>query len=126
MTTIRMENTSFSSRLSGYVDWSLANFTLDKLIDGSAFPAFSAHELTLYNSDGNEIENGDDKYMYVPFVNFDCLQNMSSTTFNFTTFENITGLPDETYVIMVWGVRVMVRMGNVLDEVGVVLKVSHT
>ena len=68
--------------LSGYVNWSLTTFTVDKLLDGDTFPAFSAQELQVYDTAGNilpEAESGgffssNDEYgVYLPFVDFECL-----------------------------------------------------
>lgn len=61
--------------LAGYVNWSVSPFLVDVLFNGSAFPAPSALELQLYN--GSEVvtdENGND-LLYLPFVNYTCLEN---------------------------------------------------
>ena len=86
---------SNQSRLSGYVDWSLANFTVDKLLDGEAFPAFSAHELQVYDRDGEVIEVESSVFssnfaVFVPFVDWDCLVNVNvSALINLTAEERV-------------------------------------
>jgi hypothetical protein len=69
-------------RLSGFVDWSLSDFNVNKLLDGKAFPAFSAHELQVYDMDGEVIEGesaGDTTFAaYVPYVDFNCLMDRAS------------------------------------------------
>lgn len=85
-------------RLSGFIDWSLTNFTLDKLVDGRTFPAFTAHELQLYNNNGDIIQMppnlttnnppATSDILYLPYVNFDCLAEMFDSIeralYNFT------------------------------------------
>lgn len=78
------------------MDWTLSDFTVVKLLDGSAFPAFSAQELQLYDINGDIItgRNGSNA-LYLPYVDFDCLvrmdpnflgllQNFSNTVLNET------------------------------------------
>ena len=63
--------------LNGYIDWSLSNFTLQKLADGMSFPAFSAQELEIYDNDGNVLTRTRDgieqDVLYLPYVDFNCL-----------------------------------------------------
>lgn len=65
--------------LQGFVDWSLTNFTVNKLLEG-AFPAFSAHELQVYDRAGEILQDDDSSLfssnfaVFVPFVDFECLK----------------------------------------------------
>ena len=63
-----------TDRASGYVDWSLSSFSVANLLDGLAFPGYASQRLQLYDLEGNRIRNdsGTD-YLYLPFVDFDCL-----------------------------------------------------
>ena len=71
--------------LSGYVNWSSTEFLVDDLVDGSAFPVYSAQRLVLVNDDGTDVrkvENGrkvpideDDPPLYLPFINFTCIKS---------------------------------------------------
>ena len=77
------------ARLSGFLDWSLTNFTIDKLVDGQAFPAFTAHELQIYLKEGDEkFEIGNEDVLYLPFINLSCLADrqmqMGKNLFNLT------------------------------------------
>ena len=83
--------------LSGYANWSTTSFRIDDLVDGSAFPAYSAQELDYENEDGTEVQSNatrDSTPLYLPFIDFDCLQE-----------ENIAGRCDlkltEVYVTTV-------------------------
>ena len=72
--------------IQGYVNWSLNPFYIDALLDGEAFPAVSAQQLSLFNNDGDSLNEGDGRpYMspnggdnssnllYLPYINFTCL-----------------------------------------------------
>ena len=64
------------SPLSGFVDWSLTNFTVEKLLDGNSFPAYDFQKLSLFDVDGTELTGNstkDNAVLYLPFVNFTCL-----------------------------------------------------
>ena len=71
--------------LSGYVNWSSTEFLVDDLVDGSAFPVYSAQRLVLVNDDGTDVRryanrteiNEDDPPLYLPFIDFDCIMNSS-------------------------------------------------
>ena len=84
------ENDTELTYLSGYVNWSLSEFPVEVLLDGNAFPAFTAHELPLYDDNGDEVMGADDSpLLYLPWIDFDCLmeQNIGSTE---VTTKNIT------------------------------------
>ena len=74
-------NLSHVPRLTGYVEWSLSNFSLNELVDGRAFPAFTAQELPLY-IDGDEQED----LLYLPFIDFDCISNRSNADISNDSF----------------------------------------
>lgn len=60
---------------SGYLDWSLSPFKVYNLLDGRAFPAFTSHELQVYDLSGNP--NSDEfgnALLFLPFINFSCLE----------------------------------------------------
>lgn len=62
--------------LSGYANWSTTSFEIGDLVDGSAFPAYSAQELDYENEDGSEVQSnatGDSTPLYLPFIDFTCL-----------------------------------------------------
>lgn len=71
--------------LSGYVNWSSTEFLVDDLVDGSAFPVYSAQRLVLVNDDGTDVRryangtklNEDVTPLYLPFIDFDCIMNSS-------------------------------------------------
>ena len=78
----------FGGRLTGYVNWSLSSFTLDKLLDG-AFPTYAALQLDLYNA-LDEVEpdpnDEDEDVAYLPFIDFDCMADMADM--GFTTYNS--------------------------------------
>lgn len=78
------------------MDWSLTNFTVDKLLDGDAFPAFSAHELQVYDRNGDVIEIGESSLfgggnfgVFAPFIDWECVLQ---TTENATLRNNLMDL----------------------------------
>ena len=84
--------------LSGYANWSSTPFRLADLVDGSAFPSYSAQSLEIFNPDGSEIENvflaqerytGSSPPLYLPFVDFDCL-DVNATLNNCTSYTTVT------------------------------------
>ena len=85
--------------LSGYANWSTTEFSLDDLLDGDAFPAYSAQSLEYQNPDGSEVEviSGDSRGtpLYLPFVNFACLDIMAPD--NNCTFETTIIRVQDTY-----------------------------
>ena len=90
---------SGDSRSSGYVDWSLSAFQIINLIDGDAFPGFSAHQLQLYDQNGDIIvdsENND--YLYLPFINLTCVLETLPMLNDTGMFASV---PDPRYVLCV-------------------------
>ena len=95
---------------SGYVNWSLTTFTLEKLVDGNTFPAFAAHELQLYDMDGEVItrdpqeggRSGEDGVLYLPYINFTCLlENLNLNEEDlFIEPINITGISVPNSVVI--------------------------
>ena len=66
---------SSDARASGYVDFSLSPFEVVNLLDGLAFPGYAAHQLQLYDINGNRIQdNAGNDLLYLPFIDFECLQ----------------------------------------------------
>ena len=61
--------------LSGYANWSTTSFSVGVLVDGEAFPAFSAQSLELVNDDGSEISGTP---LYLPYINFSCIIEYSN------------------------------------------------
>ena len=62
------------SRASGFVSFSLSPFKVVNLLDGDAFPGFAAHQLQLYDLNGERIQDGNgNDLLYLPFIDFDCL-----------------------------------------------------
>ena len=55
------------------MNWSLAPFTVDRLLDGRSFPAFTAHELPLFDVEGNVLPNSSNSALYLPYVDTDCM-----------------------------------------------------
>ena len=55
------------------MNWSLAPFTVERLLDGRTFPAFTAHELPLFDVEGNVLPNTSDSALYLPYVDTDCM-----------------------------------------------------
>lgn len=58
--------------LSGYANWSSTEFLVTDLVDGSAFPVYSAQSLELTNEDGTDVRK-DNPPLYLPFIDFDCI-----------------------------------------------------
>lgn len=65
---------TYVSSLEGFVNWSLSEFKVGQLVDGEAFPAYSALDLNLRNADGDRVRTGSTNYIYMPFVDYDCLR----------------------------------------------------
>ncbi len=63
--------------LSGYVNWSLSDFPIEDLVDGRAFPAMNAQELVLYDDDGDEVTDDGEDLLYLPWINFTCIEEES-------------------------------------------------
>ena len=62
------------SRASGFVSFSLSPFQIVNLLDGDAFPGFAAHQLQLYDLEGERIQDDDgNDLLYLPFIDFNCL-----------------------------------------------------
>ncbi len=84
-----IENTAFGNAtrthdLSGYIQWSVSPFPLSALLDGQAFPAYSAHALVMYDDRGNIITNeNEESILYLPFIDFECLYD--AVTYNIST-----------------------------------------
>ena len=67
--------------LSGYANWSSTSFLVSTLVDGEAFPAFTAQSLEYLSDDGEPAEiimNGTrgDVALYLPFIDMECIENM--------------------------------------------------
>ena len=66
--------------LSGYANWSQSVFEVVDLVDGSAFPAYTAQSLQLFNDDGTEarIVSGSTSEvpLYLPYINIGCVGAM--------------------------------------------------
>ncbi len=82
-------------RLNEYVEWSLTEFSVDSLIDGIAFPSYSALLLDLADNKGKDVlntnvTNADQEYKYLPFIDHECLQMVNSSILvaNTTTTDN--------------------------------------
>ena len=59
---------------SDYLEWSLSSFKVDSLIDGRAFPAFTAHKLLIYDLNGQKIlDELGDELLYLPYIDFECV-----------------------------------------------------
>ena len=87
-----------SSRASGYVDWSLSTYRVANLLDGEAFPGFTAHSLQLYDSLGNRIQSNGNDLLYLPFIDFECLRNRINSTLLSSIGNFTTVTPDPRYV----------------------------
>lgn len=78
--------------LSGYANWSTTVYPVDELVDGEAFPAFTAQSLEYVNDDGSEITVDSQTPLYLPYINFECLKNSTNcngipiTTINVTKY----------------------------------------
>ena len=63
--------------LSGYANWSSTSFLVSTLVDGEAFPAFTAQSLEFLSDDGEPVEivNGtrDGVPLYLPFIDMECV-----------------------------------------------------
>ena len=82
--------------LTGYVNWSLAPFTIDRLLDSNSFPAFSAHNLPLYDNESNILPNSSNSALYLPYVDTDCMVRKFPEVKDYLfTFEN-TGIGNES------------------------------
>ena len=55
------------------MNWSLSPFPVDRLLDGHSFPAFTAHQLPLFDVEGNVLPNQSDSALYLPYVDIDCM-----------------------------------------------------
>ncbi len=98
-----IENTAFGNAtrthdLSGYIQWSVSPFPLSALLDGQAFPAYSAHALVMYDDRGNKITNKNgEPILYLPFIDFECLYDavtnkISTSAALFSTYSDpLTG-----------------------------------
>lgn len=74
----------YDQGLSGYANWSSTVFDVIDLVDGEAFPAYSAQGLQYVNDDGSDVRvisggNPDDTPLFLPFIDFSCL-NTSATS----------------------------------------------
>ena len=101
-----IENSSFGRDtkvhdLSGYIQWSTSPFALSRLLDGQAFPAYSAQALEMYDDSGNEVTNDNgESILYLPFIDFECLYeavryNVSTSAF----FSNYSDPLTDRYVL---------------------------
>lgn len=65
--------------LSGYANWSHSVFPVSILINGGAFPAFTAQSLEIFDDDGDDVNGtygSGNPPLYLPFINFTCLNEM--------------------------------------------------
>jgi len=85
-------NTSSPDPLAGFVNWTYGSFPVHTLLDGS-FPAFSSQQLPLYNGDEMIQEDGEN-FLYLPFIDFQCLSNESGISLPLRNFSNIIGMPE--------------------------------
>ena len=66
--------------LSGYANWSTTSFSVNVLVDGEAFPAYTAQSLEYFSDDGELAEivannaNGNTA-LYLPFIDIQCVMN---------------------------------------------------
>lgn len=112
--------------LKGFVDWSLTNFTVNKLLEG-AFPAFTTHvNLLVYDTMGEVLPEDDsagffssgDFGVFVPYVDFDCLEAEAvkmglDISDRIITINNTAamaglggaGIGDTKYVFAFWGLK---------------------
>ena len=60
---------------SRYLDWSLTPFEVHSLVDGQSFPAFTNQHLRLRYFNGSIVkDDSGEPVLYLPFVNFSCLE----------------------------------------------------
>ncbi len=79
---------------SGYTNWKYRPFPITNLLDGLSFPAFSIHSLYLYN--GSELIQEDGmNFLYLPFIDFPCLNKQPEVSIPLKKFTDIIGLPKE-------------------------------
>jgi hypothetical protein len=68
--------------LSGYANWSTTSFSVNALVDGEAFPAYSAQSLEFLSDNGEPVEilnrTRDEVALYLPFIDVTCVKMMSS------------------------------------------------
>ena len=68
--------------LSGYANWSTTSFLVNALVDGEAFPAYSAQSLEFLSDNGEPVEilnrTRDEVALYLPFIDVTCVKMMSS------------------------------------------------
>ena len=90
---VPVNDSNSNQGLSGYANWSSTAFEVRDLVDGRAFPAYSAQSLEFLNADGSEVtvisgDKGDDTSpLYLPFIDFACLkQNCSVNTTDVEVF----------------------------------------
>jgi hypothetical protein len=90
---VPVNDSNSNQGLSGYANWSSTAFEVLDLVDGRAFPAYSAQSLEFLNADGSEVtvisgDKGDDTSpLYLPFIDFACLkQNCSVNTTDVEVF----------------------------------------
>ena len=77
--------------LSGYVNWSQSVFDIKVLVDGFAFPSYTAQELVYVNDDGTEVKSNAGTPLYLPFINFTCLEkNINISNCDRIELTNIT------------------------------------
>ena len=81
--------------LSGYANWSTTPFNILDLVDGDAFPTYSAQDLKSLNDDGTDVKiltSGSDDVLYLPFIDFDCLEanynEYNCTSYSTTEYES--------------------------------------
>ena len=66
--------------LSGYANWSTTSFSVNVLVDGEAFPAYTAQSLEYFSDNGEPAEivaNGQngDTALYLPFIDIQCVED---------------------------------------------------
>ena len=69
-----------NSTTLGYVNWTLSSFDLSLLINSGSFPFLNTMQLGQYDQNDNIIERNGSPLLYLPFVNYTCMQ--SSGCFN--------------------------------------------
>jgi len=84
---------SNASPTTGFFNSTYQTFPVGSLVDGHAFPALSKQHLPLYN--GSEIIHEDGKnFLYLPYVDFKCLNKQLKSPLPLKSFYNIIGLPE--------------------------------